>query len=133
MRLKWLISTQGLLLVISGIGFTLYAPLIMAYFQIPQSIEEEVYAYWQIAAFVRLFGVCMLGMGLILWAIHQNYASMVNARSIAFSLLLFNLMATVVALTQQMAVWSNLAGWVMTALFAMFSLGYLVVLARWRE
>ncbi len=130
MHLKWLISTQGILLVSFGIGFSLYAPLFMAYFQIPQTIEGEVLAYWHIAAFIRLFGVCLMGIGLLLWGIHQNYVSLSNPRGIAFSLLLFNLMATVVALTQQMAVWSNLAGWAMSAFFAIFSLGYLWILAR---
>lgn len=131
MRFKGLISTQATLFVLFGIGFTLYAPLFMAYFQISQTTQEGVFAYWHTAAFVRLFGICLLGMGLILWSINQNYASLSNPRSLAFSLFLFNLMATIVALTQQMGVWSNLAGWVTTAFFSLYSLGYLMVLIRW--
>ena len=126
MKLNALISFHAALSLASGIAFGLYAPLMLAFFAVPQALEDNVLIYWQVTAFARMFGAALFGFGLLLWALRGlvDKLSPGDRRGLLFALLLTNLMGFIVALTQQFAVWQSLAGWILTGLFALLLLAY---------
>ena len=126
MKLTTLISVHAVISLASGIAFGLYAPLMLAFFAIPQALDNDVLIYWQVTAFARMFGAALFGFGLLLWALRGllDQLSPKGRRGFIFALLLANLMAFIVALTQQFAVWQSIAGWVQTGLFALLVLAY---------
>jgi hypothetical protein len=123
--LSTIFTAQAIVIIILGIFVTLYAPLVLAYFGIPDLPENNSLLYWNIAAFARLFGVTLFGFGLLLWAVRGlatgPQVSPEKRRGIFFALVLAGIGGTIVALTQQFAVWSNAAGWVMILLFLIFT------------
>lgn len=133
---RW-ITLNAILVMALGIAFALYGPLMLAFFGIADIPSQEVILYWNIASFARLFGAGLFSLGLLLFAIRtpiaQGEFSGPSRRGVIFSLLLGNLLAAIVALTQQASVWNNWAGWVLSILFAGLTLGYGYFLARQRE
>lgn len=110
-----------------GIAFSLYAPLMMAFFAVQEYLEGPL-AYWQVAAFARLYGISQLGIGLILLSIRTLVDELApnSRRGILSALVLANLLAMVVALTQQQAAWQTLAGWVAFGIYSIFFIGYVL-------
>jgi len=126
MKLNLLISVHAILSIAFGITFALYGPLMMAFFAVPEVLEIDAQTYWQIAAFVRMFGAVLFGFGFVLWAL-RDFVDGMGARSrrgLVFALFLANLMAFIVSITQQSAVWGSAAGWVTTGVFAVLLLVY---------
>jgi hypothetical protein len=134
MKLSSLISFNGILFLAFGIAFALYGPLMMAFFNVPELSIDSV-TYWHLAAFARMFGAALFGYGFLLWALRGAVDELPAAkrRSIAMALLLGNLLATVVSLTQQSSIWYNAAGWVTSGVFAMLTLAYGAVLVSGRS
>lgn len=108
-----------------GIAFTLYAPLMMSLFSSPDVLENPL-AYWQVVAFARLLGATLMGFGLLLLAVRGVIISLgaIARRGIIFAMLLANLLAVIVLVTQQLAVWLTLAGWVAVLFFSFLLCGY---------
>jgi hypothetical protein len=134
MTLSRLLTVHAVTLIVLGIAFGLYAPLMLAFFGVPELPGEAVLLYWNTAAFARLFGATLFGLGFVLWALRSLFNSTTfppeTTRGLLFSLVLFNLMGLFVALTQQFSVWQSAAGWVATLLFGGFTAAYAVLLAR---
>lgn len=132
MKSDALFLVNALIFIAVGIAFALYGPLVMAFFSIPDLVESDVLSYWVTASFVRLFGAALFGLGLLLWAAQQLLpnATAEMRRRAALALLLTNAMLAFVALTQQVAVWQVLAGWVLSGLFLLLLVGYLIVLIQ---
>ena len=130
---RW-ITINAILMMALGIAFALYGPLMLAFFGIADIPSQEVILYWNIASFARLFGAGMFSLGLLLFALRapiaQGELSGASQRGVIFSLLLGNLLAAIVALTQQASVWNIWAGWVLSLVFALLTIGYGVFLAR---
>lgn len=130
---RW-ITINAILMMALGIAFALYGPLMLAFFGIADIPSQEVILYWNIASFARLFGAGMFSLGLLLFALRtpiaQGELSGPSQRGVIFSLLLGNLLAAIVALTQQASVWNIWAGWVLSLVFALLTFGYGVFLAR---
>ena len=123
MKLSQLLTINAILWVAFGIAFALYGPMMLNFFAVPElKITPEI--YWQIAAFARMFGAALFGLGLLIWAISRGIDELPaeRRRSILFALLLSNLMAAFVAVTQQVSIWGTPAGWAMAAIFAAFML-----------
>lgn len=135
MKLTQLISLNALLFIGLGIAFALYGPLMLAFFGVPDVEGMDVIAYWNTAAFARLFGAALFGFGLLLWAARGVLASENSTvspearRGIVFALVLANLMGVFMAVVQQFSVWQGPAGWGLVALFALLLLGYGFTLA----
>jgi len=132
MKLHHLINVNAVLSLLFGIAFTLYGPLMMAIFGIPEIPEGNVLLYWHVVAFARMFGVALLGVGLILWSLRKiagsNTISPEIQRGITYALILANGMGIVVALTQQAQIWSSPAGWATVAVFTLLFVGYVYLL-----
>lgn len=132
MKLQYLININAILSLLFGIAFTLYGPLMMAYFGIPEIPEGSVLLYWHVVAFARMFGAALLAVGLILWSLRRIAKSSATSpetrRGIIFSMIFANGAGVFVALTQQAQIWSNPAGWATVAVFALLFLGYVYLL-----
>ena len=134
MKLSALITFNGILFIAFGIAFALYGPLMMAFFNVPElSIDSTT--YWHLTAFARMFGAALFGYGFLLFALREAISelSAAHQRRIVMALLLSNLLATVVSITQQSSIWYNAAGWVTSGVFALLTLTYGYVLIVNRE
>ena len=127
MKLSILVMIQAVTCLALGIAFTLYAPLMMAFFAIPDALDSPL-AYWQVAAFARMFGVALLGFGLLLLAVRGFVDKLApnSTRGILSALLLANLLGAIVAVTQQQSVWQTAAGWMAVLLYTVFFIGYAI-------
>jgi hypothetical protein len=65
MKLTNLVTFNAVVCIAAGIAFSLYAPLMMAFFTVPDALDSPL-SYWQVAAFARMYGVALLGLGLLL-------------------------------------------------------------------
>lgn len=137
MTLKQLLTFHTLIAIGSGIAFGLYGPLMIALFGILETQGDSL-TYWYVASFARLFGAALFGFGFLLWSIRplveeSNDNNPGVRRNILVALLLANLMAFFVALTQQVSVWNSPAGWIACGVFLLLALGYLYFLIQNRR
>jgi hypothetical protein len=125
MKLSSLTTFNGILYIAFGIAFALYGPLMMAFFDVPELKIDNI-TYWHLAAFGRMFGAALFGYGFLLLALRgvADELPAAKRRSILMALLLGNLLAAVVSITQQSSIWYNAAGWATTGVFAAFTLAY---------
>ena len=119
---------NALVAVCVGIIFALYAPLMLAFFGVPDVQDGNMLQYWQVASFARLFGAALFGLGFVLWSLSRSLAGDQPAwkgqRSLAGACLMANVLALFVTVTQQASVWGTTAGWLTASIFAFFTLGY---------
>ncbi len=127
MRATLTLKVNAIVLIAAGIAFGLYGPLMMAFFAIPELIGISADAYWQIAAFARMFGAALFGFGLLVWAVHNSFADLTIAsqKRILAALILGHLMGAFIAITEQSSIWWTPAGWMVSAVFALFLLSYI--------
>jgi Ca2+/Na+ antiporter len=128
MKLKLLITINAIVLMGGGIAFALYAPLMMAIFAIPDVLGVNPMAYWNVAAFARMFGAGIFAAGILLFALRdittEPNVTLETRRGILYALLLGHAMASIVSLTQQYSMWQSWSGWLLTSVFAVFVLAY---------
>lgn len=128
MKLTQLLTAHAILAIAAGIAFTIYGPLMMAFFGVPEIPSDDALLYWNVAAFARLFGAALFGSGMLLWAVRGPEVQAALApearRGLVFALLLANLVAAVTAIALQSQVWQGAAGWVTFGAFALLTLGY---------
>ena len=141
MKPATILTLNAFLMVAIGIAVTLYAPNLLAFFQLNDLMtrlagEESLLqlVYWMIVSFARLFGAGLLGTGILIWSLRTIIADPLLAnekrRGILFSLLLANLIITLTALTQQFSVWGSIIGWVIVGVFVLFSAAYTYAVAK---
>ena len=125
MKLSSLLAINGILFVALGIAFAVYGPSMMGFFKVPE-LNIDGITYWHVTAFARMFGAALFGYGFLLWAVSRaaNELSAANLRSVLMALLLGNLLAAIVSITQQSSFWYNAAGWVISGIFAVLTLAY---------
>lgn len=130
--IRWLIQINALLLVAAGIAFGLYGPLMMAFYAVPELLNINSDTYWQIAAFVRMFGAALFGFGLLLWSLHSPFSGLSASaqRRIIAALILGNLMGAFISITEQSSIWWTPAGWITTIIFGLLTFAYIVALVR---
>ena len=118
------LALHAIVLLAAGIAFALYGPLMLAFFAIPDAVDNAQ-TYWQVAAFARMFGAALFGLGILLWSLRNAVETLSPParRGVLAALALANLMGAFVAITQQSAVWLSPAGWVITGIFVLFMLG----------
>ncbi|MCI0388473.1 MAG: sensor histidine kinase [Acidobacteria bacterium] len=123
---KLMISTATFMLI-SGIFFVLCGPLMLPYLggitwtdlaQPPLTARSAI-------SFTRLFGVTLFTAGLIAW-MARKLDRPEDQRSIGLAFFIGVLSLFLVALTQQIAVWTTTPGWVAVSVIAafLFSFGY---------
>jgi hypothetical protein len=97
----------------------------MAFMNVPE-LQIDGIAYWHVTAFARMFGAALFGYGFLIWAVAQSADALPahTLRRVIRSLVLGNLIAAVAAITQQSQVWLVPAGWLLTAVFVVFTLLY---------
>jgi hypothetical protein len=132
MKLNTLITIHSILIIAAGIAFTLYGPLLLAFFSIPELALANSLSYWQIAAFARMFGAAQFGFGLLLFSLRGVPAqvSPESRRGIVWALFLANVIGVFTSITQQVSIWQGYAGWIMTGVFAVFMILYGYFLVR---
>lgn len=127
------VTFNAILAMALGIAFALYGPLMLAFFGIAEIPSQEALLYWNIASFARLFGAGIFSLGFLLFALRtplmKGELSSQSQRGVIFSLLLGNLLTTIVLLTQQASVWNAATGWILSAVFGLLTViyGYLLV------
>jgi len=126
MKLSQLITINAAFLIGFGIAFSLYSPLMMNLFSVPEVSGLDNQGYWLIVSFARMFGAVLFGMGLLLWSLRKliDTLNWEAQRGIGFALLMAYLLCTVVAITQQASAWQGMTGWVAIGLFVVFVLAY---------
>ncbi len=134
MKLSSLLAFNGILFVAFGIAFAVYGPSMMGFFKVPE-LNIDGITYWHLTAFARMFGAALFGYGFLVWAVSRAVSelSAANIRSLLMALLLGNLLAAIVSLTQQSSFWYNAAGWVTSGIFALLTLAYGVTLVHGRS
>ena len=137
MTYKRLLILNSIVFIGLGIAFCLYAPLMLAFFQITDIQGIETIAYWFIVSFARLFGAMMLILGLLLWALgsQSNEVSASTHRGIIFAILIGYTITTITILTQQISVWQSTAGWILLAILTAFLViyGFFLGTGRYQE
>lgn len=132
MKIRPVITVNAILFIAIGIGFTLYAPNVLAYFGVSDLPGDNTLLYWNVAAFSRMFGAMLFIFGMLLWAVRgffqPNPDLTTVQREIIFSLIFGYIIITLAALIQQSSVWGSLAGWVVTGFFAIFLALYIYFL-----
>ncbi len=126
MKLSRLVTINAILFIIYGIAFSLYSPLMMNFFAVPELQTIDSQGYWLLASFARMFGAALFGFGLLLWALRGSIdqASQATRRGIVFALILAYLLAAIVSATQQVSIWQGPAGWIATGTFVILLLAY---------
>jgi hypothetical protein len=124
MKLPAFLNLYAIILLGAGIAFAIYGPLMLAFFTIPDQLASAQ-DYWYVASFARMFGAALFGMGLLVWSLRSVVDGLPPQirRGVLAALLLANLMAAFVAITQQSSIWLTPAGWVITIVFTLFLLG----------
>lgn len=132
MKLSQTISINAILSMAIGIAFGIYAPLIMAFFGIPDIPSDDVLLYWYVASFVRMYGAALFGYGILLLALRKVATDLPGdyARGILFAIVFANIAGLFSSIVQQAAIWQSTAGWVLTAFYAIFLVIYVYFLIK---
>lgn len=134
MKLTQLITINAILAIAFGIAFGVYGPIMMAFFNVPETPGGTADLYWLVVSFARMYGAALFGFGFLLWAVRgliaQSTMSPENRRGVIFSLLLANGMGCFVALVQQSAFWISAAGWVTVGVYLLLLAGYIYFLIQ---
>ncbi len=134
MKLTQWITLNAILAIAFGIAFGIYGPLMMAFFNVPETPGGTVGFYWLVVSFARMYGAALFGFGILLWAVKGVVAEASTAgdtrRGIIFSLLLANAMGAFVALIQQSAFWLSASGWVTVGVYLLLGGGYIYFLVK---
>jgi len=132
MKLTQIISINAILSVAIGIAFGLYSPLMLTLFEISETPSQDVVLYWTVASFSRMYGITLIGYGILLWSI-RKLSGQINGgeiRGITFALIIANVLGLYTAITQQVAIWQTLAGWVLSVYYGLFVLIYIYYLIK---
>lgn len=130
MKLSTIVTVNALVWVVMGIALGLYAPLALNIFGVPEIPAQDPLMYWNVAAFSRLYGSALFGMGLVLWALRSFIDTLTaqNRRGVVFSLVFANILGAFVAATQSASFWRTSSGWILMAIYLVFTFGYAIFL-----
>ena len=133
MKLTTIMTVNAFIWIALGIIFMIYAPVMLAFFNLPNIPAGNTLMYWNVAAFARLYGAALFTLGFLLWAVRglveAGGVPPESHRGIAFALLLGNGLALIVALTQQSSVWLVPAGWILVLIYLVITVAYGYALA----
>jgi len=104
----------GLLLTVTGAGT-------LSYFGVTEIPEinfqtNEVVNFWKTYSFLRISGAAIIAYGLLIGFLAYIEGEKDRKRA-SIGAAVGLLVLTVIALTQQIALWETIAGWIITAVF----------------
>lgn len=113
----------AMLTMVTGLGMALYGNLVFEVVSghalpVPVAEDSDAMAIWSGVAFARIAGAAILCLGAVLWAANQapQRESLMH-RTLFWPAVL----ATLVTLSQQEAIWSATSGVVLVGLFAVIA------------
>jgi hypothetical protein len=135
LKLNVFLTINAVTWIAIGIAFGLYAPIVLAFFGVPEIPSKDIYLYWTVASYARLFGVAQFSLGLIVWALRSviNIIPEQAARGILFSLLFGNILGAFTTVIQSVAIWRSPTGWLLAGIFIFFTFGYGYFLAKQKQ
>ncbi len=87
---------------------------------VPGASDPASLAFWFQLSFIRLFGTTLIGLGVILLWCHMHLA--IEQQQSLLKVLAGALSAVaVVAVGQQMAIWTSTAGWILSGSLVLFA------------
>ncbi len=114
MKLSNLFLVNAIVAVLFALGFLLIPEQVLAFFGM--SVSEQGIMV------TRLFGAALLGYALITWFAQSFSGEM--ARNLVLSLLVAFLVGSVVVVLGQLRGLANGLGWIVVAIYVLFTLGY---------
>lgn len=128
MNYKLTLRIFSVIFIIIGFIFFGLGPNILTYFgvdYIPEPIIKDgnVIDFWQVYSFTRVFGGAIFMMG-VLTGFLAYLEGEKNRRYAAFGSASGLLVLVFVVLTQQIAIWETLAGWILIGVFVIAMIAY---------
>jgi len=128
MTLNRLTVINAVLAVVFGLAFALGGPALLplygaSYIPTPIASDANAMAFWAGMAFTRMFGAALLGSGVLLWFV-RYISDMAIQRIVAGSLFMAMGFMIFISLTQQIAIWNSMVGWVTVGVLILLALGY---------
>ncbi len=110
----------GLIAMLVGFAFASWAPRAFVAISgrplpVPRSEDAIPMIAWSGVAFARAFGAVLLGLGAVLWITARGRRDDAALHKVLFASSVF---ATLVVLAQQVAIWSNVVGFVLVGILA---------------
>lgn len=129
MKTSVILNINAIIFIALGIAFALYGPMSLAFLGITQ-MEIEGDIYWLVASFARMFGAVLFGLGFVIWGFARAGDALPGATrdAVLRGLLLGNLVAVFVAVTQAYSIWQTPLAWALAAMFIIFALLYLYLI-----
>lgn len=129
MKSSTILNINAIIFIALGIAFALYGPMTLAFLSI-QETEISGDIYWLVASFARLFGAVLFGLGFVIWGIARSGEALPASTRAAVlrGLLLGNLVAVYVSVTQAYSIWQSPFAWALTGIFVIFTLLYLYLI-----
>ncbi|PWH19629.1 MAG: hypothetical protein DDG59_02515 [Anaerolineae bacterium] len=113
---KWLIL-HSVVLILSGLGFLLYSPLVMAWLGLSAVVQDSE-GYWAMVSFARLFGMALMAWGATLLFVSQVLMTADSQGRILKRLLwmlsIADFLAAFSAAIQAASVWGIPASWLIS-------------------
>lgn len=132
---KWIVL-HAVLLVLVGLLFLLYSPLVIAWLGLGQVVQDSE-GYWAMVSFARLFGMALIAWGATLVVAsqldHQADLPAQIQRKLLWVLIGGDFLGAFSAAVQSASVWGVPASWFISLGFAVLgiiSLGLLVFTKR---
>lgn len=115
MPYRYLASGLSLLLAIVGIAFAGWGPLLLPLFGVSFPADSSI-DLLRLAGFVRMFGIALVCLAAALWVIdHRDTTAGRGGLGVLGAAFL---LASALALTQQIAIWNTPAGMVLVVVLA---------------
>ncbi len=131
MRIQRWLNFHAAVLVLIGLMFLLYSPLIVAWLGLTQVVQDSP-GYWAMVSFARLFGMGLLAWGATLLSV-RSLLVRAEVEERALTPLLWvvtsaDFLGAFSAAIQAASVWGMPASWVISLGFGVFGMVSLVLL-----
>lgn len=126
---KWLVF-HAAALILAGLIFLLYSPLVIAWLGLTQIVQDSQ-GYWAMVSFARLFGMALMAWGAMSLTARQIAvqpgAQVANLRNILLILVLGDFLGAFSAAIQAASVWGNVQSWAISIAFGLLGVGGLLL------
>ncbi|GAB4469840.1 MAG: hypothetical protein Kow0088_02210 [Anaerolineales bacterium] len=132
---RWLVIHSAVL-VLAGLMFLLYSPLVIAWLGLSQFIQDSQ-GYWAMVSFARMFGVALVAWGATLlispqaWQKSELVARLL--RKLLLTVMVGDFLAAFSAAIQAASVWGIASSWLISlgfGILGVISLVFLLVSGR---